>query len=328
VGASVDGSARPAGRRVARSGRGLLLLAVATFCALGARPALAQTEEERARALFLEGAERYAAEDYEAAAESFAASHDLRPVPVVLFNLAQALRFMGRPGEALRAFRSYLESEESPGAQRRRAVEAAIGELESEVGQLQLAIAPEGVEGVRVSLDGRALEGVDVTRPFAVGPGAHRVTIRAQSSDPIERRVSVASGRTTVLRVHLARASTLALRSDAARARARLDGEDVGALPLELTVEPETPHELEVTAPGRQTHTREVELGPGQTLTLDVDLPPRHRLRDQWWLWATIGGVVLGALAVSLAVGLPQRDPDPLEGTLPTVQALSWEGAR
>ncbi len=289
-----------------------------------ASSARAQDDEARARALFVEGAEHYSAEEYEAAAEAFAASHAIRAVPVVLFNLAQALRFAGRPGAALRAFEAYLVEEEDPGAARRRAVEAAIGELQEEVGSVQLALTPD--VPATVELDGHEVRGVDPREPFAVGPGTHELRILTEGRDPVVRSVTVESGRTAVVRLRLGGPqATLAIATAVEGARATLDGEPLGATPLEERVEAGE-HTLRLSAPGHEPLERTIALEAGETLRLDLDLEPARRLRDQWWVWAIVGGGAVFALGLTLAIGLPQRDPDPLEGTLPTVQAITWSG--
>jgi len=312
------------GRRL--EGRDRLLpwaLGLALAALSGGALAEAQDDEAQARQLFLEGAEHYSAEDYGAAAESFAASHAIRPVPVVLFNLAQALRFAGHPGAALRAFEEYLVAENDPGASRRRAVEAAIAELQEEVGSVQLALSPDQL--VTLALDGRALD-VDRRRPFAVGPGVHELRITPAEGAPIVRSVEVTSGRTTVVRVRIsAPPATLAITTSAEGARVTLDGEPLGAAPIEERVEAGD-HTLQISAPGHETLERAITLEVGQTLRLDLDLDPAHRARDRWWVWAIGGGGAALALGLALAIGLPQRDPDPLEGTLPTVQAITWGG--
>lgn len=298
-----------------------LALAIALSQGAGAQ---AQDDEARARQLFIEGAQHYSTEEYEAAAEAFAASHAVRPVPVVLFNLAQALRFAGRPGAALRAFEAYLVSEEDPGAARRQAVEAAIAELQAEVGSVQLALTPD--QPVGLQLDGRALTDVDGRRPFAVGPGTHELRILPEGRDPIVRTVEVASGRTTVVRLRLgAPPATLAVTTSVEGARVSLDGEPLGAAPIEERVA-SGDHTLAIAAPGHETLERAITLEPGEALRLDLDLEPTRRLRDRWWLWAIVGGAAAVAAGLALAIGLPQRDPDPLEGTLPTIQALRWGG--
>ncbi len=313
----------PRGCRVAGRSGWLGALALALVLA-GATQTAAQDDEARARQLFLEGAEHYSAEDYAAAAESFAASHAIRPVPVVLFNLAQALRFAGHPGAALRAFEAYLVAEDDPGASRRQAVESAIAELQEEVGSVQLALTPD--QPVALVLDGLELEDVDGRRPFAVGPGTHELRILPEGRDPIVRSVEVISGRTTVVRLRLgAPPATLALTTAAEGARVTLDGEPLGATPIEERIE-SGEHTLVVSAPGHEPLERVITLDAGETLRLDLDLEPRHRLRDRWWVWAIVGGGAALALGLALAIGLPQRDPDPLEGTLPTIQAITWSG--
>ena len=315
--------APPYGARLGRWAHGAALLAI--LVAATPNPAVrADDGDARARELFVEGAQRYEAEDYAAAAEAFAASHARRPVPVVLFNLAQALRFAGRPGAALLTFRRYLAEETAPGPRRQREVEAAISELEAEVGALQIAV--RGAEEFETRLDGHPVD-LDVTRPFPVGAGTHEVIIQARGTPPILRQVEISARRTTVLRVHVAATGTLVVTTGEPGAEVTLDGEPAGRTPLTLTVEGGV-HELRVARSGHVSLARSVTVRAGDLQRLDLDLEPERRLHRRWWLWAIVGGVVVGAVAVALAVGLSSGpEVQPLHGTLPTVQALrgvSW----
>ena len=278
-----------------------------------------------ARRFFMEGAQRYEAEDYGSAAEAFARSYELRPVPVVLFNLAQALRFAGRPGAALRAFRSYLEAESDPGAARQRSVEAAIAELEAEVGYIRVAVAPE-VDGLRLTIDGRPLEGVHPGDPFAVGPGPHAVTVTAPGYQPASGRIEVQSGATSLVSLRLsAEAATLSIES-VPGAEVRVDGADAGTVPLDLELEAMVEHRLEIRASGHDALSQEITLQPGEHRRLNLPLDQRTPLYREWWLWTAVGAFALTVLTIGLAVGLRDDAPEPLEGTLPTVHAVTWGG--
>ena len=96
-------------------------------------------EAQDARDEFMRGAQLYQTEDYEGALEAFRRSYQLAEVPVVLFNIAQCLRYLDRPAEAITAFHTYLESEEELTGERREAVEAAKG------GQVQFKAEKNGV---------------------------------------------------------------------------------------------------------------------------------------------------------------------------------------
>ena len=278
-----------------------------------------------ARRFFLEGAQSYEAEDYGSAAEAFARSYELRPVPVVLFNLAQALRFAGRPGAALRAFRAYLEAESDPGAARQRSVEAAIAELEAEVGYLRVAVAPE-VDGLRVAIDGRPLEGVQPGDPYAVAPGPHAVTATAPGYQPASGRIEVQSETTSLVSLQLsAEAATLSIES-VPGAEVRVDGAEAGIVPLDLELEAMVEHRLEIRASGHDPLSQGITLQPGEHRRLNLALEERTPLYREWWLWTAVGAFALTVLTIGLAVGLRDDAPEPLEGTLPTVHAITWGG--
>ena len=64
-------------------------------CTIALTAVPAHADENAAREAFLEGARHYEAGEYERAADAFERSYVERPAAVVLFNLAQALRFGG-----------------------------------------------------------------------------------------------------------------------------------------------------------------------------------------------------------------------------------------
>lgn len=168
--------------------------------AAGVATAQDQDGDELARSLFLEGAQRYQAGDYQAAANAFEASYAERPVPVVLFNLAQALRFLDRPTEAVEAFQQYLQSEDTIPEERAAAIDVAIAELESQLAMVSLHVTPAGAH---VSVDGRDLGQAPLPEAVRVDPGSHRFQAR-QGERMAERTIDLAPGDRPTLRLAIA----------------------------------------------------------------------------------------------------------------------------
>ena len=75
-----------------------------------ALPAFAATEGEQARAAFQKGQTEYNLGNYAKAAEYFEETYRLRPVPALLFNIAQCYRFMGNLDKAVQTYRAYLRN--------------------------------------------------------------------------------------------------------------------------------------------------------------------------------------------------------------------------
>ena len=85
----------------------------------------------RARTLYQAGVRKYNLSEFEQALDDFKAAYELRPDPVLLFNIGQCHRVLGRPQEAVFAYRAYLR--EVPDAANRKEVERLRAEMEKEL---------------------------------------------------------------------------------------------------------------------------------------------------------------------------------------------------
>ncbi len=291
-----------------------VLLCLATF----ARPAAAQ---EDARTLFLRGAEAYQAGDYPTAVEAFEASYAQAPVPVVLFNLAQTLVALHRRAEAIDAFHRYLSTEESIDAERQAAVEQAMRELERELTPVRIEI---NVRGAEVRVDGRVLGESPFRETVYVDAGRRRFTATADGHVEASRSLMLRAGTQSTLSLRLEPIpveGTLRLRANVHPAMVFLDDTELGRAPLDRTVRVGA-HTVRVEANGYDDFEEAIRIEEDQRIDLRAVLEERSRVVDQWWLWAGLGGAVL--LGVILAIGLTvPASVDPLEGSLPTVNALS-----
>jgi tetratricopeptide (TPR) repeat protein len=106
-----------------------LLLVVA----LAARPVVAATPEEKAKAreLFQSGLVHYDLKEYPEALSAFRDAYRVVQDPAFLFNIAQCYRRLGQNPEALDFYRNYLRR--SPSASNRAEVERRIQEIEREI---------------------------------------------------------------------------------------------------------------------------------------------------------------------------------------------------
>jgi tetratricopeptide (TPR) repeat protein len=121
--------------------RGMILVAALLACV--ASPARADQAAD-AREHFQKGRTLYDVGKFEEAAREFESAYQMKPDPVLLFNLAQAYRFAGKSQPALIAYRSYLRN--LPDAKNRAQVEASIAELQRIVDEQQQAQKSPPVE--------------------------------------------------------------------------------------------------------------------------------------------------------------------------------------
>lgn len=170
------------------AGRAALVLVVVL---LTSGRAWAQDESEEARARFQHGTELFDEGNLEGALVEFEASFALRPVPVVLFNIAQTHKLLFNYREAIAAYRRYLTlgGEELAGA-RVAEVRTTIARLERSMGRLAIECVPPGA---RVEIDGRAA-GVAPLPELALAAGTRHVEVTVEGRVPIARDVELSAG--------------------------------------------------------------------------------------------------------------------------------------
>jgi tetratricopeptide (TPR) repeat protein len=110
-------------------------------------------------------------------------------------------------------------------------------------------------------------------------------------------------------------------------AKVSVDSRRVGTLPLDhkVLVNP-GPHELRVAMERYATFRKELSVRAGTEQGLAVDLVPLEVARGfrplvrQWWLWTTVGAVVVAGLATAIWAGT--REVLPAGGTLTLPQPM------
>lgn len=93
-----------------------------------AAPAASASHDAEARGIFLAGKAAYEDSRYEAALGHFKRAYELSQRPALLFNIGQAADKLRRDGEALEAFRAYLE--QVPDGEGAREAESRVRILE------------------------------------------------------------------------------------------------------------------------------------------------------------------------------------------------------
>lgn len=280
-----------------------------------------QTDDDRARAHFETGASLYSQESYDGALAEFEASYQLRPVPVVLFNIAQTLRRLDRYPQAIELYEQYLRTADDVTPERRTAVRRVIADL-------RRAMAPVSIEtdvpGVDIVVDGRSMGRTPLPGPVFLAAGQRRIEASRDGFLTVREEVRVVGGEAVSLRLRMPQedsAGLLRVTASAADSMVTIDGVEVGPAPVERQLG-RGGHSVEVEAAGFETFRHEVVLAPRQRRELFADLSPERSLVERWWFWTSLGvGVaVLGGVILALTLGGGQADPVP--GTLGTVEAL------
>jgi len=99
-----------------------------------------------ARQHFEDGAKAYKLGDYERAIAEYKASYDLHPAPLLLYDLGQAYRKLGRFDLALHSYQQYL-ADASPESSHRQDAEDQVGQLKKllEDQRTRQSAPPDGV---------------------------------------------------------------------------------------------------------------------------------------------------------------------------------------
>ena len=293
----------------ARALRGALVVAVA----LGARTSLAQPVDPP-RAAFEAGLRGLVERRFSDAAASFERSYTLRPLPVVLYNLALAYRGMGRYVSAIDAFDRYLAAPDpSAGEERLAAIRDELRDLQSQLVTVELALDPADAI---VSVNGRAYPAG--TRSLSLDPGAYVIDVVHYGYRPVHLELPDARGEHLRREVRLPsiRDGRLLVECALASARITVDGTRTFRGRAELNADPGD-HRVEVVAEGYLPWQRNVRVGFTGTVRVDVALAPRP---DWTARVLVIGGATLAGVAAGLALYFGLRDvPSPYAGSWGTV---------
>lgn len=169
--------------------RFLFLGVFALLCAACPHQARAQDEQgtAAARTLFHDGIGCADASDFECAADRFRRSNELRPSPVVAFNLAAAEAELGHLIVASELYRSILRTAEGDLAQ---ATEQALTTLLPRLAEVTIVIDTTAL----VTLDGSEMQSAMYGVAIPLDPGEHQ--LRALYGDTLaaEDTFTVAEG--------------------------------------------------------------------------------------------------------------------------------------
>lgn len=240
------------------------LLALAAVAALGSSAAFAQAPPAGggdARASFQRAVSLYADGNFEAALVEFQRAHALSHNANLLYNVGATYEALGRFVEARDALTAYrMGGTPATVAQRAHELDERLARLRERIGTLRVT-AP--TPGLRVTVDGRAVDAERVRGGLPVSAGPRRVRLEAVGYVAREVVVDVTGGGEQVLAEPLdVQRAPLTLRCDTDGASVRVDGVEVARTPLTgplmLT---EGAHRLEVTRSGYVPYQHELTMG-------------------------------------------------------------------
>jgi hypothetical protein len=175
------------------------VLALAIACWLIPAPAGAQDAADvaLARELFTEGSRLAEAGEWTAARERYARSLALKRAPITLYSLGIAQQNTGQLVEATENLRAFLAQPSEPAtAPFEELARAAIADMHPRIGRLRIDVAPAGLAGTRVTLDGKPIAGAALAHDRPANPGEHELVGEAPGREPVRMRVRVPPGGT------------------------------------------------------------------------------------------------------------------------------------
>ena len=159
----------------------------------GAQPEASEREAERT-AIFDEGVKLAEAGRWSEAAEKFRRVVAIRSAPRARYTLGEAEEKSGRLASAKASYALSLEEARAAGdEQAAGAAGGALAASERRVPKLVVRV-PNGVQGVRASLDGKEVQLTE--RGVELDPGEHRLEVRAPGRKSFEQNVQASESRT------------------------------------------------------------------------------------------------------------------------------------
>lgn len=280
-----------------------------------AGPAHAQAAGREAADRFDRAVKLFEAGDVGAALAEFQAAYRLEPRFQVLYNIALAHKRLFRYGEALRAFRRYLEEGGAAiPADRSRAVQAELDEITSLVATVVVRVDGGPAE---LLVDGAPVGTTPLPEPLLLGPGPHALAARRAGHEPAAARLELVSGerREVVLAPRpIARAperGTLTVATRPTGATISIDGTAVGQATWTGELNPGG-HTVAASLRAHETARAEVLIAAGQRRHLELALPaiaPPPPWYKRWYVWTLVSVAAAGAATAVVVAAQPAR-PD------------------
>jgi hypothetical protein len=268
-------------------------------CLVATSAMAAPNPELEARTLFDRGKESMSAGRFAEASDLFQRSLLLVPKPSAAFNLAVALRGMGRPKESAEVFGQLLAGKYGTlPAERRAEIQSLVREVEADVSTLEISAG--GASSIDVRVDGLKVATITTRKSvrIRVNPGERVVTLSAKQRDPVERRVTLAAGKSARV------SATLTLSRTGRRARlvviakqktddVEIEGIGRSRGRIERRLDPGN-YLIRVRST-EGTRESEVQLLPATEHRVELDTPGKGGLLSSPWFWVGAGVVVTGA---------------------------------
>jgi hypothetical protein len=223
---------------------------------------------------FERGIKLFNAGDNAGALAEFKRIYEIRPNPVVLYNIGLVYAAMARPVDAVDALGPAIRS----GALSSRDLERAQQTYDDQKARVARLVVTTVPEGASIEVDSVQVAKTPITEPIRVAEGTHIVGAVAEGYAPARKEIVVAGNADAKLHLELValqgkQLSNLSVRSLTPGAEVRVDGKPSGRTPLSTSITlPPGRHVVELVRPGYVTARREIDLGDGANGEIALDL--------------------------------------------------------
>jgi len=207
-----DGQKRLVGRAVslcamACLGGALGVTVVPTDAAAQAKPTVSEAQKkQKAIEAFKSAQKKFAAGDYAGALPLYKEAEATIPGARPKYQIAVCLDKLGRTDEAVKAYRTFIDSKPDKAKYSDEITEAGkrISALEAALpATVTIKVTPAGAQGVAVKVDGMPADGMQLS----LAPGEHKVEVMAEGMTPTTETITVKANETRDLEVALTKAA-------------------------------------------------------------------------------------------------------------------------
>lgn len=175
----------------------ITLLCAASLSMFDARPAFAQSADDKAaaEALFDEGKKLFVAKKFAEACPKLEASQKLDPGIGNLLFLADCYEGLGRVASAWAAFREAAAlSRAANQPDREKVARTRAAALDSKLHKLAIVVSTPDLPGLKIKRNESDLKKETWGAALPVDPGAHTITVTATGKKPWSTKVQIAEG--------------------------------------------------------------------------------------------------------------------------------------
>lgn len=295
----------------------ILALTLASEVALGQSTPEAPRTESAADEAKRKGDDAMIALRYEEALGQYRLAFEASQNPAILYNMGRAYEGLADFPRALDALEAF--SEKAPAELRARVPK--LDDLIRDVrGRVSTLVVSAPVEGADIRLGERVVgttkSGQVIVR---VNAGKQRLVVAKDGYFPFERDVALVGGKIETIDAALAPRATsgfLRVTSPVVGAAVSLDGKPIGVIPAEALASAGS-HRVALRREGYEPTETNVVLAAGESKSVELPMAARAPIYAKWWFWTTVGVVVLGGVATTVAL-MTEKPAD--TGTIPPGQ--------